>query len=465
MSRGCCFKCLWNIFCCGCCRKTSLQIIDESTRLLPKNDLTKNLIEKTQINCFGAVPFNSRQINGKVKKIVCGLSHCLLLIKENNVKHLYGFGLNDEGQLGLEIQNASQDNQDTYFRINIPQNIIPNQNYEIIDIAAGDNFSLILIRDNGGNNNNNILNENNMIMNENIQNQNISNYHLIKFGIDENEKYRFGILPKKIYIKEIHLPENNMKIKHIYAFGKRIIIQKTSIDNKEFLYMGGMDFSGFELDEFQLLKFDEESFLDKKIKNLCLGTNHCIILDEENNLYGIGDNTYGELGGTKVNVDSFSLLDKEILSKIWFQNADKTKFSNKNEFQIKKIVCGSRHTLILSSDGKIFCLGDNSENQCYGLETRLQKPIKLELGIEKEIVDVYSGYTHNLIILKNGDKEEILTWGDASMGKLGYNEDHLSQSNPKEILALKEKCVNYVCLGFQMSVIVTGSSQNALFKK
>ena len=464
MSRGCCFKCLWNIFCCGCCRKTSLQIIDESTRLLPKNDLTKNLIEKTQINCFGAVPFNSRQINGKVKKIVCGLSHCLLLIKENNIKNLYGFGLNDEGQLGLEIKNASQDNQDTYYKINIPQNIIHIQNYEIIDIAAGDNFSLILIRDNQGNNNNNI-NENNLIMNEEIENENNSNYHLIKFGIDENEKYRFGILPNKTYIKEIQLPEKNMEIKHIYAFGKRIILQKRTNDNKEFIYMGGMDFSGFELDDFQILKFNEELFLNKKIKNLCLGTNHCIILDEENNLYGIGDNTYGELGVSKVNVDSFSLLDKDLLSKIWFQNADKSKFSNKNEFQIKKVVCGSRHTLILSSDGKIICLGDNSENQCYGLETRLQKPIKLELGIEKEIVDVYSGYTHNLIILKNGDKEEILTWGDASMGKLGYNEDHLSQSNPKEILALKEKCVNYVCLGFQMSVIVTGSNKNALFKK
>ena len=397
----------------------------------------------------------------EVIKIVCGLSHCLLLIKENNVKNLYGFGLNDEGQLGLEIQNASQDNQDTYFRINIPQNIIHIQNYEIIDIAAGDNFSIILIRDNQGNNNN--INENNMIMNEN--NINNSNYHLIKFGIDENEKYRFGILPKKTYIKEIQLPEKNMEIKHIYAFGKRIILQKRTNDNKEFIYMGGMDFSGFELDDFQILKFNEELFLNKKIKNLCLGTNHCIILDEENNLYGIGDNTYGELGVSKVNVDSFSLLDKDLLSKIWFQNADKKKFSNKNEFQIKKIVCGARHTLILSNDGKIFCLGDNSENQCYGLETRIQKPIKLELGIEKEIVDVYSGYTHNLIIIKNGDKEEILTWGDASMGKLGYNEEHLSQSNPKEILALKEKCVNYVCLGFQMSVIVTGSSQNALFKK
>ena len=296
-------------------------------------------------------------------------------------------------------------------------------------------------------------------------NINNSNYHLIKFGIDENEKYRFGILPKKTYIKEINLPENNMQIKHIYAFGKRIIIQKSSNDNKEILYLGGMDFSGFELDGFELLDFNEQKFLNTKIKNLCLGTNHCIILDEENNLYGIGDNTYGELGGSKVNVNSFSLLDKELLSKIWFQNADKKKFSNKNEFQIKKIVCGARHTLILSNDGKIFCLGDNSENQCYGLETRIQKPIKLELGIEKEIVDVYSGYTHNLIIIKNGDKEEILTWGDASMGKLGYNEEHLSQSNPKEILALKEKCVNYVCLGFQMSVIVTGSSQNALFKK
>ncbi len=450
MSKGCCLKCLWNFFCCGCCRKTSLQIIDETTLLLPKNEKNKNIIEKTQLNCFGAVPFNSRDINGSVKKIVCGLSHCLLLIKENNIKNLYGFGLNDEGQLGIEVKNAPQENQENFYKINIPQNIINNPNFKIADIAAGDNFSLVLIK-------------------EILENQNENSvYHLLKFGINEKEKFRFGIL-SKVYISELVLPENNMQIKHIYAFGKRMIIQKKNIENKEFLYLGGIDFSGFELEQFQPLKFflqnNEKIFLDKKIKSISLGVNHCIILDNENNLYGIGDNTYGELGNSNVNIDYFSLLDKNNLESIWLKNTDPKKNLKKKDFQIKKVVCGSRHTLILSSDGKIFCLGDNSENQCYGLNTRIQRPIKLELGIEKEIIDVYAGYTHNLIIINNNNKEEVLTWGDATSGKLGYNEDHLSQSIPKEILALKEKCVNYVCLGFQMSIIVTGSSKKALFKK
>ena len=138
MSKGCCLKCLWNFFCCGCCRKTSLQIIDETTLLLPKNEKNKKIIEKTQLNCFGAVPFNSRDINGSVKKIVCGLSHCLLLIKENNLKNLYGFGLNDEGQLGIEVKNAPQENQENFYKINIPQNLNNNTNFILYNIYTAD---------------------------------------------------------------------------------------------------------------------------------------------------------------------------------------------------------------------------------------------------------------------------------------------------------------------------------------
>jgi alpha-tubulin suppressor-like RCC1 family protein len=141
-----------------------------------------------------------------------------------------------------------------------------------------------------------------------------------------------------------------MQIKHIYAFGKRMIIQKKNIENKEFLYLGGIDFSGFELEQFQPLKFflqnNEKIFLDKKIKSISLGVNHCIILDNENNLYGIGDNTYGELGNSNVNIDYFSLLDKNNLESIWLKNTDPKKNLKKKDFQIKKVVCGSRHTLI-----------------------------------------------------------------------------------------------------------------------
>ena len=51
------------------------------------------------------------------------------------------------------------------------------------------------------------------------------------------------------------------------------------------------------------------------------------------------------------------------------------------------------------------------------------------------------------------------------MGKLGYGEEQFTQSSPKEILSLKEKYVYYVCLGFQMSIVVTGKKKDSIVEK
>jgi hypothetical protein len=53
-----------------------------------------------------------------------------------------------------------------------------------------------------------------------------------------------------------------------------------------------------------------------------------------------------------------------------------------------------------------------------------------------------------------------MSWGQSSGGKLGYNEEHLTQGTPKVIMKLKQKSVVNACLGQQMTVIATGASRN-----
>ena len=85
-----CRKCCCAIFCCTCCRKTPLNVITEETRLLPKNNATRAELENEELYVFGAAPPDLRQVllegygQKPVKKIVCGKSHCIILLNYNN---------------------------------------------------------------------------------------------------------------------------------------------------------------------------------------------------------------------------------------------------------------------------------------------------------------------------------------------------------------------------------------------
>jgi alpha-tubulin suppressor-like RCC1 family protein len=68
---------------------------------------------------------------------------------------------------------------------------------------------------------------------------------------------------------------------------------------------------------------------------------------------------------------------------------------------IKKVSVGARHTLVLLNSGELFAFGDNSEGQCSGYDARYSTPFKIEFETRQKIIDVYSGYNHNLILLGN----------------------------------------------------------------
>jgi alpha-tubulin suppressor-like RCC1 family protein len=116
--------------------------------LLPKNDETKSLLEKNEIHTFGQVPENLRNhiinlnkhTNSYIKKIVFGDNHCLILM---NNSELFGFGDNENGQLGVNIK---KDNNYINDLLSISLSLPDIKVFEILDIAAGNNFSLVLIK-------------------------------------------------------------------------------------------------------------------------------------------------------------------------------------------------------------------------------------------------------------------------------------------------------------------------------
>ena len=342
---------------------------------------------------------------GSVKKIVCGNSHCLLQMYNGQ---LYGFGGNEEGQLGLKVSDSTR-------YIDSPKKISINVNnlnrFIIKDIAAGDNFSLVLIR------------------------QDEVDY-IVQFSLDKTDKYRIKS-SEHINVRVDYSPSNSSEIgeiENIYAFGQR----KMFITSQQKIFVGGIDFKNNDLEEYIELKGfggSDSQGNKRKVTSFHMGMNHCVILADDGCLYGLGDNTYGELGNKKMKCDLFQKIPTNFESKI------------------KEISSGARHLLILLENGDLYCMGDNSEGQCFSYSLRLSEPIKVELETNLKVVHCFSGTTHNLIVLENGN---VMTWGDAFGGKLGNGEEFFSQPFPQVVLRLKQKEIYKVGLGFQMSVIATG---------
>ena len=89
-----------------------------------------------------------------IEKIDFGLNHCLILLKDDSQPpktFLAGFGDNSQGQLGLDVYSKKQsqsttENKNFYKEVVLIDPFSPSQ--YILDIAASNNFSLVLVKDN-----------------------------------------------------------------------------------------------------------------------------------------------------------------------------------------------------------------------------------------------------------------------------------------------------------------------------
>ena len=142
------------------------------------------------------------------------------------------------------------------------------------------------------------------------------------------------------------------------------------------------------------------------IKEISAGESHVLALKIDGTVYAWGDNRYGQLGdGTTVNKPypvSVSIGGQAISS-------------------IKDISAGGKHSLALTSRGKVYAWGANNKGQLGIGSTAASNTPVLVSGVDGEaeltfVTDVAAGYEFSAARRSNG---HVAAWGDNSMGQLG----------------------------------------------
>jgi len=123
-------------------------------------------------------------------------------------------------------------------------------------------------------------------------------------------------------------------------------------------------------------KVDDENF---KIKKICGGSHHTVLLDDKGNVYTWGRNQYGQLG----------LKSNEPVVK------EPTKVDLD---EVVDVSCGANHTLFLTKEGSVYGCGLAKDDRFLSKENHVNKPIKIE-GLDKyKIIGISSGKRHNMLL-------------------------------------------------------------------
>lgn len=363
-----------------------------------------------------------------VKSLCFGDSHSLMLltIPPSNKTFLFGYGSNQNGQLGLEFKSNEQNTYETWTHIPLESEektglfFFQKNDFEISDIAVGDGFSIVTVQYNRD-----------------------KSYGLYRFQLTRQDRFEVyqdketSSKKKKTIYKEPFDQSNNGGIKKVSVFNDRILI--LTHDNS--LYVKGLLFNLNLMNNYTLYKkFDFE------ILDIYQGINHCLLLGEHNLLYGMGNNEYGELG----------ILDEHLEEGEICLND----FFSENDLNIVKIVNGARHSLVLCDNGNIYCFGDNSDGQCCGLEKVVLEPTLVKFFDDDDeeenvfVVDICCGFNHSICKDSYG---KVYFWGDSAWGKLGIKETKVDQCIPLEMSDMKIRNVVKMFAGpMQSAIFVSG---------
>ena len=143
------------------------------------------------------------------------------------------------------------------------------------------------------------------------------------------------------------------------------------------------------------------------VRSVSCGYYHTLIITNDSNLWSCGENDFGQL---------------------CLENTEKqTKYQQTSFEQILKISAGGYNSFFQNKEEKIFGCGYNEDGQC-GLGHFSQSQIKVALipDLPLNIVEFYSGFMHSLFLDSDGNVFSV-----------GYNEDDnlgLGHSNNQNVL-------------------------------
>lgn len=144
------------------------------------------------------------------------------------------------------------------------------------------------------------------------------------------------------------------------------------------------------------------------IKKFYCGNNHLLAIDDNNGLYGWGDNKYNQLLYRR----------KEYLNPVFLDV----------NISVEHAICGDTFNIILDKNGILYSWGDNTYGQ-LGDGTYTSKNTPIIIKIPNKIIKLVGGQYHVIALDKDNN---LYVWGRNDMGQLGINKNTIGELNINE---------------------------------
>ncbi|HKL47401.1 MAG TPA: hypothetical protein VJ878_01935, partial [Candidatus Izemoplasmatales bacterium] len=178
---------------------------------------------------------------------------------------------------------------------------------------------------------------------------------------------------------------------------------------------------------------------------------HSIAVNSDNEVYGWGDNTYGQLG--QALNSSEEIVNLTHYFELW-----------PNEYFVD-IALGDFHSSILTSYGRVYSWGSNTHGQMGdGTYLSFDMPIDntkyYNIDEGERIIDIESGAGHMIALTSDG---RVLSWGYNENGQVGAGPDETIYNYSNDITDLLNLGINEEVIkidtGYENSAVLTSQGR------
>lgn len=332
------------------------------------------------------VDYSKFSVLDKDVKVSAGNEHSIIY----NSNMVLAFGSNRYGQLG------NTDYGEEKLRPGDVRGYAPKYNKKILFASANDNRCYIIETDGGINSK--IMGWGRDVAYEPVLTHSETDCEYISLctGIESAAAlHNDGMID---YINEFNKVEKYYIENAAYIATGNFYLMVSDINGKVYLY--GDEF--YKNNEGYISYSDFHNEMDiSDIKMMAAGSNFALFLNNKGEIYGLGDNSFGQLGnGTTQRTDK----PVKAMTEEYAQNES-----------ILEVSAGYGHTLCVKENGSVWAWGDNTYGQLGdGTNTSSSLPVNVK-GLE-DIVEVSAGFGFSMALDKDGN---VWTWGRNNYGQLG----------------------------------------------